>query len=89
MAKRPQVGVYGVDFAQQENTVLADLLNVQLAQTQCDVQDQLVNNDYEGEVFEIMSSSIKLIFLIRYETNINSRSFEIRNRFFDFKNRKY
>lgn len=39
-------------IAPQENIVLADMLNLQLGQIQCDVTDQLVNNDYEGDFFK-------------------------------------
>lgn len=75
MAKRPQVGVYGVDFAQQENTVLADLLNVQLAQTQCDVQDQLVNNDYEGEFFD-EGDTVKIVAIDPNSIKVEARNFK-------------
>lgn len=40
------------NMAPQENIVLADMLNLQLGQIQCDVQDQLVNNDFEGDFFK-------------------------------------
>lgn len=40
------------NMAPQENIVLADMLNLQLGQIQADVQDQLVNNDFEGDFFK-------------------------------------
>lgn len=43
------IGADGV--AKQENIFIADELHLQLAQQKCDVQDQLVNRDYEGDFF--------------------------------------
>lgn len=62
MAQRPlpQDSVYGVTVAQQEAIKLADMMQLQLAQKDADVIDQLTNDDFEGDFFTI-GDTVKVV----------------------------
>lgn len=80
MAKRPQGGIYGGNpseggFAPQENLILTDKLAVALGEKLADVQDQLVNNDYEKKFFE-WGDTVKIVAIDPNSVKIEARNFK-------------
>ena len=81
MAQRPATDAqaaagYGNNgFAPQEERVLTDLLAVQLGQVSCDVQDQLVNNDYENKFFE-WGDTVKVVAIDPNSVRVEARNFK-------------
>lgn len=79
MAKRPQDGIYGgnppTGFAPQENLMLTDKLAIALGEKLADVQDQLVNNDYEKKFFE-WGDTVKIVAIDPNSVKIEARNFK-------------
>lgn len=78
MAKRPgpDGGVYGTNnFAPQEHTMLTDKLAIALGEKLADVQDQLVNNDYEKKFFE-WGDTVKVVAIDPNSIVIEARDFK-------------
>lgn len=78
MAKRPgpDGGVYGTNnFAPQEHTMLTDKLAIALGEKLADVQDQLVNNDYEKKFFE-WGDTVKIVAIDPNSVKIEARNFK-------------
>lgn len=81
MTKRPDANVtpntYGIEknAAPQEHVALSDLLALQLSQVTSDVQDQLVNNDFEKKFFEY-GDTVKVVAIDPNSVKIEARNFK-------------